>query len=105
MARERSLTYAPSHRFTHARLDCHNQTLLSPHQVPPAPHAQSVFSAHSRIGPMPSAAPDQGPRMQGGSDDRSASYMHALLLCSRVALASYVKGYRAAPDQGLRSGC
>jgi len=36
----------------------------------------------------------------------ASTYIYiALLLCSRVALASYVKGYRAAPDQGLRSGC
>ena len=44
----RALTYAPSHRCTHARLDCHSQsvrhflvlTACSTH-----PHAQSVFSA------------------------------------------------------------
>ena len=32
------------------------------------------------------AAQDQGPRMQGWSDDRSATYMRALLGCVRLHL-------------------
>ena len=43
-----------------------------------------------------SGAPDQGPRMQGWSGNRSANYMRALLLCSRCTSGC---GYRSFATQ------